>query len=241
MKSLKIFSSFDIRIIAIITMIIDHIGYFFYYALENNEYDILRSIGRISMPLFAFLIYQGYKHTKDLKQYIIRVLKFAIITQVLVIIVGTIINLIDNTYDINFYREPNILFSFSISLLYLVILDNIIKTNNVKKIFINILLILILFSLYIILDIEYGFIIPFFITILFLYDKIKYKKALIFSSCVLFLILFGESIMKYSLFAIISIYLYNGKKGFSNKKLFYYFYPVQYILFMIIGFMFYKI
>ena len=50
MKSLKIFSSFDIRIIAIITMIIDHIGYFFYYALENNEYDILRSIGRISMP-----------------------------------------------------------------------------------------------------------------------------------------------------------------------------------------------
>ena len=66
MKSLKIFSSFDIRIIAIITMIIDHIGYFFYYALENNEYDILRSIGRISMPLFAFLIYQGYKHTKDL-------------------------------------------------------------------------------------------------------------------------------------------------------------------------------
>ena len=47
--------------------------------------------------------------------------------------------------------------------------------------------------------------------------------------------------MKYSLFAIIPIYLYNGKKGFSNKKLFYYFYPVQYILFMIIGFMFYKI
>ena len=47
--------------------------------------------------------------------------------------------------------------------------------------------------------------------------------------------------MKYSLFAIIPIYLYNGKKEFSNKKLFYYFYPVQYILFMIIGFMFYKI
>ena len=123
MKKLKILSSFDIKIIAMITMIIDHIGYFFYFKFDDYIYTILRSIGRISMPLFVFLIYQGYKHTKSLKKYILRLLELAIVTQALTLIVGVIFNMIDSSYAITFYMKPNIIFSFAISLLLLEIIQ----------------------------------------------------------------------------------------------------------------------
>ena len=61
-------SSNALKIIAIITMIIDHIGYYFEPYMNNVIYIVLRAVGRISMPLFAFLLVQGFFHTKDLKK-----------------------------------------------------------------------------------------------------------------------------------------------------------------------------
>lgn len=241
MKKLKILSSFDIKIIAMITMIIDHIGYFFYFKFDDYIYTILRSIGRISMPLFVFLIYQGYKHTKSLKKYILRLLELAIVTQALTLIVGVIFNMIDSSYAITFYMKPNIIFSFAISLLLLELYSKLYDTKSKEEKFIGIITVIGLLSTYILVDIEYGFIIPFIITILFLYDKIvEHKKFFFTISILIFLLLFSENIMIYSLFAIIPIMLYSGKKGYSNNKIFYYFYPFQYLFLMILGFIVYK-
>ncbi|WP_339300597.1 TraX family protein [Paenibacillus sp. FSL R5-0623] len=63
--------------IAMITMLIDHIGaVFFPHIIE------LRIIGRIAFPIYAFAVYIGYKHTRDVQKYIWRLFWLAIISQV---------------------------------------------------------------------------------------------------------------------------------------------------------------
>ncbi|PJN50942.1 hypothetical protein PAEAM_50310 [Paenibacillus sp. GM1FR] len=63
--------------IAMITMLIDHIGaVFFPHIIE------LRIIGRIAFPIYAFTVYIGYKHTRDVQKYIWRLFWIAIISQV---------------------------------------------------------------------------------------------------------------------------------------------------------------
>ena len=57
-------TSFVLKIIAMITMCIDHVGNaYFHHATFMNL------IGRIAFPIFAFQISEGYIHTKNLKKY----------------------------------------------------------------------------------------------------------------------------------------------------------------------------
>ena len=76
---LGLFSSFDIRMIAIVTMIIDHIGLIM---VDTPFYYPLRMIGRIAFPLFCFLLVEGYKHTKNLNRYMFRLFVCAMVSQV---------------------------------------------------------------------------------------------------------------------------------------------------------------
>lgn len=69
-------SSFIIKIIAIITMTIDHINDIFF---KQTTYNV---IGRIAFPLFCFQIVVGYSKTRNLFKYILRLFVFAIITQI---------------------------------------------------------------------------------------------------------------------------------------------------------------
>lgn len=74
----KIFlNNFHIKLIAIITMTIDHIGLLLPMIMPENETLVListicRYIGRMSLPLFCFLIVQGVLNTKNVKKYILR-------------------------------------------------------------------------------------------------------------------------------------------------------------------------
>ncbi len=69
-------SSFQLKIIAITTMLIDHIGYVIF-----PDLIILRIIGRLAFPLFAFLITEGYCHTSNFNKYLARLAILAIISQ----------------------------------------------------------------------------------------------------------------------------------------------------------------
>ena len=53
-------SVFLLKIIAVITMLVDHVGYGFF-----PDDEIFRSIGRVAFPLYAFLLAEGYFHIKD--------------------------------------------------------------------------------------------------------------------------------------------------------------------------------
>ena len=56
-------------------MLIDHIGAVFFPEL------LLRIIGRISFPLFAWGIARGYKYTRNIKMYALRLLLLAVVSQ----------------------------------------------------------------------------------------------------------------------------------------------------------------
>jgi len=74
-------TSTDLKIIAIITMLIDHIGA---VLLDTStiEYFACRIIGRLSFPIFCFLIIEGFTHTKNNKKYLLRLFIFAIISEI---------------------------------------------------------------------------------------------------------------------------------------------------------------
>jgi len=63
--------------VAIITMTIDHIGFILY-----PEFKFLRIIGRLSFPIFCYLLVLGTESTRNARNYILRLLIFALISQV---------------------------------------------------------------------------------------------------------------------------------------------------------------
>lgn len=70
------FDAFDLKLIAITAMAIDHIG-----ALVYPDAIWLRVIGRLAMPIIAFLLVEGYHHTRHLGRYLFRLLIFAVLAQ----------------------------------------------------------------------------------------------------------------------------------------------------------------
>lgn len=86
MKKLTV-SQEELKLIAALTMLIDHIGavlvYALYhfawsagnYALSNAMawiYEPMRLIGRIAFPLYCFLLVEGFHYTRNVKKYILR-------------------------------------------------------------------------------------------------------------------------------------------------------------------------
>lgn len=89
-------SGSTLKIIAIIAMVIDHIGFGIWYRLPElgylvpetldfetwwSIYRIMRSIGRTAFPIFCFLLVQGFRHTGSHFKYSLRLFAFALISQ----------------------------------------------------------------------------------------------------------------------------------------------------------------
>lgn len=70
-------TSTSLHILAMIFMLCDHL---WGTIIPGNDW--LTCIGRISFPIFAFMIVEGYFHTKNLKKYVIRLLVFAVISEI---------------------------------------------------------------------------------------------------------------------------------------------------------------
>jgi len=66
-----------IKIIAMLAMLIDHVG-----VILLPQYPILRIIGRIAFPLFAYQIGVGVSHTRNVKKYFLRLFVFGAVLQV---------------------------------------------------------------------------------------------------------------------------------------------------------------
>lgn len=68
-------TALTLRFIACLAMLLDHIGYAFGIAQ-------LRIVGRIAFPVFVYLIYNGYRHTKSPAKYALRLAVFALVSQI---------------------------------------------------------------------------------------------------------------------------------------------------------------
>jgi len=207
--------AFTLKMIAAVTMLIDHAGYIFF-----PQYVILRIIGRISFPIFAFLIVEGFMHTKDVKKYIFRMIVFALITEI--------------PFDLAFYGDlywghQNVLITFALALVALYI-----DRQYGRKVGIAAAFVLAIVAEFI--GCDYGMF-GVMIVMIFYWNYERFYNKLIFGTASLTLLVTSYQI--FDVLAMIPIGLYNGKKGIGFKYFFYGFYPghllVLYLIHMVIG------
>jgi hypothetical protein len=200
-KNISIDKSNTIKLMAIVFMIIDHIG-----IVVFPSYTIFRIIGRIALPLFAYQLLIGYKNTKNFKGYMTRLGVFALISQLPY-------SLLFETTNLNIFFN---LF-FTLGILY----------SIDKKKYIHIFVII---ALIILLKADYGLYLL-LLTLIFKYTDNKILISSLFMALnilfVSFLIFSPTQI--FSILALAPIFLISTIPGVKNlnKHLFYWFYPVH--------------
>lgn len=208
-------SAFTLKMIALVTMIIDHIGAVFF-----PEVIWLRYIGRISFPIYAFLLVQGYQHTRDFKRYAIRIAVFAVLSEV--------------PYDLLFhgvwleFGRQNILFTLLTALLVMRLLDASAKSRNIFMFIGALALIVLPYFLHFSYK-TYGVLVP---LCFFLFRKYRGMDALTFSALTYGKYLYdGNFTQVYAIAASVPVLLYNGKRGAVSLKYFFYImYPAHLLL-----------
>ena len=81
LKMFPLLSGSTLKIIAVVSMVADHCAY---YLLDSNSwaYEVMRCFGRIAFPVFAFLVAEGFAHTRNRMRYFLFLLLFAAISEV---------------------------------------------------------------------------------------------------------------------------------------------------------------
>jgi len=94
----------QLKLLALIFMTIDHIG-----AYLLPQYFCLRMIGRLAMPIFAWMIAEGCRYTRNKSKYLLTMAAFAAICQVVYLV-----------FKNSLYQCILVTFSMSILLIYTV-------------------------------------------------------------------------------------------------------------------------
>lgn len=227
-KKFGILNGNILKFIAALSMLIDHIGVIFFPRLQ-----ILRIIGRLALPIFAFMIAQGCKYTKNKLRYFFSVFTLAFACQTVYFLYN------GDTY-------MNVLITFSLSIIIIYALQNFKNTlfraeSQAKKVSAALLLILsvvAVFILNIFFEIDYGFpgcMLAVFASMMQMPENApeKLKKldclpihvGLMALGLIALAIASGKS-QPFSLLAIPLLLLYSGKRGKMKTKYFFYiFYP----------------
>lgn len=86
-------SGYDLKIVAVVTMLIDHVGaslLWRYIEMSHGYndsvlmgvYELTRYIGRMAFPIYCFLLVEGFLHTRSVGKYALRLGVFALISEV---------------------------------------------------------------------------------------------------------------------------------------------------------------
>lgn len=96
-KIFPLLSGSALKIIAVLSMVTDHCAY---YLLDEGSvaYEVMRCFGRIAFPVFAFLVAEGFAHTRNQMRYFLSFLLFAAISEV----PWYLLNGVDGTYNVMF-------------------------------------------------------------------------------------------------------------------------------------------
>lgn len=207
--------------IAIITMFIDHSAAILYPVSDIlaapfsiggkmiSLYWIMRKIGRLAFPIFCFLITEGYRHTSNKKRYGLRLLLFAVISEIP-------FNLLYSNNLLNSGGQ-NVFFTLFLGLLLIHIYES--NHNQLIK-FLAMSAVALVAKL---LKTDYGHVGVLLMFVIYLFQNMPAVQAL-----VAFLMLSG-GVAAWA--AFIPINLYNDKRGFIKSPLlkyaFYIFYPAH--------------
>ncbi len=223
-------SSFALRLIALITMLIDHT----YVALFPTQLW-MNCIGRLSFPIFAFQLAEGYQKTKQKQKYALRLFFFAILSE-------TPFDLM--AYGTLFYwHHQNIMWTLLLGFLAVRLTDLVLARWNDTSVRFTAIFFIILVSMVSasLLCLDYG---AFGILMIISFFLLNGKPWWIQILCVLLLnLLMGGSslsvlgihfpIQLFGTLSMLPILRYNGKQGHHGKAwrwFCYTFYPVHLFL-----------
>ncbi len=240
MQRIQLLTGNFLKIFAAVCMVFDHFGLIFFPNIM-----IFRIIGRISFPIFAFMISEGARYTRDKLKYFLSVAILATICQVVFTVATGVV-----------YMSILVAFSISIPLIYLLNYSKKIvlaqENNGYKKILFPALFTLAVVFVFILtklVEIDYGFfgiMAPVFASffdfrgiddlpkVLKRLDNIPFR-VIAFSLSILLLAIDMLPVVgglgAYQFFSLLSIpilLLYSGKRGKHKMKYFFYlFYPLH--------------
>lgn len=209
-----------LEIIAMLTMLIDHIGKVFF-----PDMVILQVIGRLAFIIYAYLIALGFSRTGSSIKYLVRIFIVAVISQLF--------------YGILFsWFRLNVCFTLALGILFLKIFSNK-KIKNSQKIILCILILL----LSLCLGCEYG---AYGILTMFIFYLLREQKKyliIIVQSFLTIISVFIFSFAKIQLFALctfplISVIPPKIEKFKCPKHINYLFYPIHLIIIAMVNTLF---
>lgn len=244
-KTLRIeTTSASLHIMAMIFMLCDHL-----WGTIVPGNDWLTCIGRIAFPIFAFMIVEGYYHTNNLKKYVQRLLCFAIISEIpFNLALGSSL----------FYPiHQNVLWSFLISIGLIHWNEKARKSGKLwKQILVGVLSIIIGYLVGILTFVDFYHAGVLTVLAFYFFRGNKWWNYVGQFACLWYINiemlggysyeieLFGQTYFfmrqGLALLALIPIWLYGGKKGYSSKafkNFCYWFYPAHLLVLGLIKFM----
>lgn len=216
LKSLPLFSGSALKIIAVLSMMTDHCAY---YLMDGNTwaYEVMRCFGRVAFPVFAFLVAEGFAHTRNWMRYFLSLLLFAAISEV----PWYLLNGADGTH--------NVMFTLALGVAALAVFERLQKHGALA-----IAAILLVALSAEISGLDYGWHGIVEILVFHLFRSKKYCQ-----STRLLQLAFAFPFMSHygiigALLACFIIFLYNGTRGIIHGKVakygFYAIYPVHLII-----------
>ena len=216
----------QLKIIAMITMTCDHVGL---YLLP--QFPLLRVLGRLALPIYAYMIAQGCRHTHDRKRYLLRLLGLGLLCQAVY-------------YAVMGSLYQCILITFSLSLILIYVMDAARKRGSPK----TVLLVLVVFAGEVFLcqvlpellpgtdfAVDYG-ILGVLLPVLVYLGENRWQEIGLLGAGLAALSLSLGNVQWWSLAALPLLALYNGRKGvYPIGKLFYLYYPLHLVVIYGIG------
>lgn len=211
----------QLKIIAMVAMTVDHVGMVLF-----PQYRILRILGRLAMPIYAYMIAEGCRYTHDPKKYLLRLLGLGLACQVVYFFA------MGSLYQC-------ILITFSLSVMVIYSLDWAKKQGSFPTFLVAIAAACTVWLLCEFLPtllpgtdfaIDYNFF-GVFLPVLVWLGKTKKHRLLLFSAGLILLSLDCGNLQWFCLATIPLLALYNGQRGRANiGKLFYFYYPAHLVI-----------
>ena len=211
-----------LKLIAALSMTIDHAG-----LLLFPQYPVLRILGRLAFPIFAFMIAQGCKYTHSRRRYFGNIFALAVLCQ-------SVYYLVDGSLYLS------ILFTFSLSILTIFALQDFRREPTALRGAVFFGAVAMVYVLNRIFSIDYGFwgcMVPVFAA---LPQNTKWDttvvSTLLLGLGLVFLGLHYGGDQMYALAAIPLLLCYNGQRGkWKMKSFFYIFYPAHLVVLQLIA------
>lgn len=224
MQRVQFLNGFHLKLIAICTMLIDHMGYTLFPGVMW-----LRCVGRVAFPIFCFLIAEGCVYTHDRKKYAARLLVFALLSEIPYNLMNS--GMIWDPYD------QNVLWTLLLGALVCWLMDWALKKRTVWAFVLTGAAMVAAYWLLEIGNTDYGGWGMLLVAAFYGVHRAPSGAVVKMIAQAFGLAFFSIGVMGgylsielWSLAALVPIWLYNGQRGFSNKAVqygFYAFYPVH--------------